>query len=107
MMIDELLSLDSQLPKEATLRLTVHDEVVVNTPKDCVRETVKCIRSFMQQTWPRIVEASARPEVVKRFYPNGWFCPVDIHLGTNWKMCKSKDAEDVAARSALEHELGL
>jgi DNA polymerase-1 len=107
MMIAELLSLDPALPEGADLRLTVHDEVVVNAHKDVVRETVECMRTIMQQPQPRVEAASARPEVVKRYYPNGWFCPADIHVGSNWKMCKSKDPLDKIARASLEKSLGL
>jgi uracil-DNA glycosylase family 4 len=107
MMIDELIELEASLPKGATLRLTVHDEVVVNTPKDIVRETADCVRETMQRKRPHIVDASARPEVVRRFYPDGWFCPADVHAGTNWAMCKSKDKGVKAEREALEKHLGL
>ena len=107
MMYDILIQLDRELPAGATLRLTVHDEVVINCPKDLIKEALACVRSVMQRTWPQIVEASENPAMVKRFYPNGWFCPVDAGIGTNWKMCKSKDPADKAARIALEKGLGL
>jgi DNA polymerase-1 len=107
MMIDELIMLEAQLPKDATLRLTVHDEVVLNVAKDVVREAWECVSDVMQQKWPKVVEASARPEVVRQYYPDGWFCPADIHLGTNWKMCKSKNADDKVKRLALERSFGL
>jgi hypothetical protein len=107
MMIDELILLDRQLPRGATLRLTVHDEVVVNALKENVREVHDCIKDVMEMKWPKMVEGSARPDVVKKFYPQGWFCPVDIGIGTNWKMTKSKDPSDKVAREALLKELGL
>jgi len=107
MMYDALIGIDGDLPRDATLRLTVHDEVVVNTPKDCVREVVEVIKTHMERKLPRIVEASANPTIVNQFYPDGWFCPADIHAGTNWKMCKSKDAGDKIARAKLEKALGI
>jgi uracil-DNA glycosylase family 4 len=107
MMYEEIIQLERQLPKDATLRLTVHDEVVLNVPKDIVRETINCVRSIMQAKWELIVNASARPENVRRHYPDGWFCPADVHVGTNWKMCKSKDPQDKVDRAKLEKELGL
>jgi DNA polymerase-1 len=107
MMIEEVIQLEDQLPKGATLRLTVHDEVVLNVPKDIVKETWTCVKDVMQQRWPNIVQASARPENVRRWYPNGWFCPVDVHVGANWAMTKSKNAEMKAARAVLEKHLGL
>jgi DNA polymerase-1 len=107
MMYEALIWLEAQLPKGATLRLTVHDEVVINTPKDIVKETWNCVKTIMQTPFPQIVEASAYPEVVKQFYPNGWFCPADIHIGTDWEMCKSKNKQKKAARALLEKQLGV
>jgi uracil-DNA glycosylase family 4 len=107
MMYEALIDLDRELPKDATLRLTVHDECVVNVPKATAREALQCMRAVMQRTWPEIVAASRDPQMVKRFYPNGWFCPVDVHVGTNWKMAKSKDAGDKKARAELERYLGI
>jgi uracil-DNA glycosylase family 4 len=107
MMYDAIIDLDRELPKAATLRLTVHDETVTNSPKDSVRESVRAIRDNMQRTWDSIVDTSADPDVVRSFYPNGWYCPVDIHIGTNWRMCKSKDPEDKRKREELEKYFGL
>jgi uracil-DNA glycosylase family 4 len=107
MMIDEVIQLENELPEGATLRLTVHDEVVACVLKSVVKEAWTCIKDVMEQKWPQIVEASARPENVARFYPDGWFVPVDIGIGTNWKMSKSKDPKDKVAREALIKELGL
>jgi DNA polymerase-1 len=107
MMIDELIALDRELPAGATLRLTVHDEVVVNCPKDVVHETVRCIRDNMQRCWPEVVAISARPENVRKFFPNGFFVPVDIGVGPNWRACKSKDPSDKKIRTELMRSLGL
>lgn len=106
MMYEALIALDRELPPDATLRLTVHDEVVLNVPKDIVKETWKCVRDVMQMKWPQIVAASDRPDVVKRFYPDGWFCPVDIGIGSDWMMTKSKDKEKKEASKQLRRELG-
>jgi uracil-DNA glycosylase family 4 len=106
-MIEELLLLDRELPNGATLRLTVHDEVVLDCPKSIARETIECVRTCMQRQWPEVVEASANPDVVKRFYPSGWHVPADVGIGMNWRQCKSKDPEDVEARTALVKHLGL
>ena len=107
MMYDILIAQDAELPKGATLRLTVHDEVVVNTPKDIARQTVQCLQDTMERLWPDICAASADEAMVRRFYPNGWHCPAEIHIGRNWKECKSKDPADKAIRAKLEKELGL
>ena len=107
MMIDEVIALERQLPKDATLRLTVHDEVVLCVAKDVLKETMACVQEVMEMKWPRIVEASARPENVKKFYPNGWHCPADIGIGTDWAMCKSKDPQKKEQRAALMKELGV
>lgn len=102
-----IVEVNDQLPKGATLRLTVHDELVISSPKELAKEALACVRSVMQRTWPQIVAASAHPENVKRFYPNGWFCPVDAHVASNWKACKGKDPEDLADRAQLARELAL
>jgi hypothetical protein len=107
MMYDALIELEAQLPKGAELCLTVHDEVVLNVAKDVVREAWNCVKEVMERTWPQIVEASAYPEVVRSFYPNGWFCPADVHIGRNWKQAKSKDPADKAVRAELERYFGL
>jgi len=96
MMIRSLTRLSHELPRDAKLLLTVHDSVLVDGPKDLVRPAYECIRDVMQSTWPQILEASARPEVVRKYFPQGWSCPVDIHLGTNWRETKkgNKKLED-------------
>jgi DNA polymerase I-like protein with 3'-5' exonuclease and polymerase domains len=100
MMYQIILQAEAQLPKEATIRLSIHDAILVNSPKDVAREAFNALRDIMQRMWPEIVNASSRPEVVKRFYPNGWYCPVDGHVGNNWKACKKGD-------KALEQHLGI
>ena len=107
MMYEALIDLDRELPHGATLRLTVHDEVVVNALKENVRDVISCIRENMQRKWDMIVEQSADPDAVWAAYPNGWHCPADIHVGTNWKMTKSKDPADKEPRKALEQKLGI
>jgi uracil-DNA glycosylase family 4 len=106
-MIEQLIALDRELPAGATLRLTVHDEVVINCPKDIIRETLVCIRTNMQRPWPQVVDASANPDIVMQYYPNGWFVPADIHIGSNWSMCKSKNEKIKKERKKLEQHLGV
>ena len=107
MAYDILVRLDRELPKGATLRVQVHDEYVVHTPKDLAKQTWECLRDVMEQQWPLIVEASASPSVVRTHYPAGWFCPAELGAGTTWKMCKSKDKEEKQARAALQQHLGI
>jgi len=109
MMYEILVAQERQLPKDSSLRLTVHDEVVINAPKDrkILTDTISCVKETMERAWPEIVEASANPDIVKQYYPNGWFCPSDIHIGTNWRMCKSKDPNDKKARAELCKQLGV
>jgi uracil-DNA glycosylase family 4 len=107
MMIDECIAIDRELPKGADMRLTVHDEVVVHAHKDVVRDAILCIKTHMQAPQPKVVEFSRYPENVKKFYPNGWFCPADVHVGTDWSMCKSKDPQKKKERAALEQHLGV
>ena len=98
MMYRVLIALESALPTGADLRLSVHDSVLVHAHKDVAAEAHRCIRDTMQVNWPQIVDYSENPKIVKHFYPNGWFCPVDIHLGTNWRETKK-------GNPALEHHL--
>jgi len=107
MMYEALVMLKRELPKGADLRLTVHDEVVLNVPKDLIKLTRDAVRRCMEATQQLIVDASARPDVVEQFYPDGWSCPADIHIGENWKMCKSKDPADKLRRKELEKHFGL
>lgn len=100
MMYRILPMLEEQLPHGATLRLTVHDSVLVNSPKDVARRAAECLRDVMHTKWPGIVEYSDRPEVVKKHYPDGWFCPADLHVGLDWKQCKK-------GNKTLEKELGI
>lgn len=100
MMYRILPMLERQLPDGATLRLTVHDSVLVCAPKDTAKSTYNCVRDIMHTKWPKVVESSDRPEVVKKFYPEGWHCPGDIHAGLTWKECKKGNKQ-------LEKELGL
>lgn len=100
MMYRILPMLENQLPKDASLRLTVHDSVLVNAAKDTAKLTVECVRDIMHTKWPQIVEASDNPSVVKKYYPDGWFCPTDVHVGNNWKECKK-------GNKALEKELNV
>jgi DNA polymerase-1 len=109
MMYEALVQLERELPPGATLRLTVHDEVVINVPKEqqTLLQTIKCVTSVMQQPFPRIVEASLRPDVVKKYYPNGWFCPADWHIGEHWRATKPETPEEEEAERALRRRLGV
>jgi uracil-DNA glycosylase family 4 len=103
MMYIILPKLEAQLPKGSTLRLSVHDEVVVNTPKDNVRMTSQCIKDVMQQCFPQIVDGSVQPEVVKKYYPNGWWVPVDASVGYNWRQCKPEnDAQEAELKDRMK-----
>ena len=106
MMYLVLPKIERELPRGATLRLTVHDEVVVCSPKDVAVEAANCIRENMQRMFPQIVEASVRPEVVRRFYPNGWYAPSDVSFGTTWRQCKPKTAADKQWQRDFRKQIG-
>lgn len=93
MMYQVLVQLDRQLPTGAELRLSVHDSVLVCAHKDVAKRAHECVRTVMQQNWPIVVDAASKPQVVKHFYPQGWSCPVDIHIGANWKETKKGNKE--------------
>lgn len=100
---------ERDLPNGASLRFTVHDELVVVSPKDqkTLQLAKDCIESHMQCVWPQITEASARPEVVKRFYPQGWSAPVETTFGNNWMQCKPKTKEDKLWQREFQKSLGM
>jgi len=98
MMYDALIAIDADMPPDASLRLTVHDEVVGIAAKDVVKQVRDVVTTHMNRTWPQIRDASANPEMIDLFYPQGWSCPADVHLGLTWK--ESKDGNSV-----LEKEL--
>jgi len=93
MMYEVLPILEKQLPRGATLRLTVHDETVVNCHRSLAKTVRDCLRSVMEKTWPQITAASQNEGLVKAFYPDGWFCPVEVHMGKNWKEAKKGNVE--------------
>jgi hypothetical protein len=109
MMYETLVEHENQLPKGASLRLTVHDEVVINCPKDfkTLSATIECTKDLMERTFPKIEQASLYPDVVRHYYPNGWFCPSDCHIGENWKITKGETFEDVAVEKELRKQLGV
>lgn len=108
MMYEAIVEVDRQLPKGASLVLTVHDELVVNSPKDhkTLKQTIECMRDVMQRVFPEVTEASMRPEVVKRYYPDGWYCESDTHIGENWKVTKGEKAT-MPTELALRKRLGV
>lgn len=107
MMYDALIALSEGLPDGASLRLTVHDEVVLNVHLDVLKKTYYHVLQCMERPWPQIVEASRNPLIVKKYYPDGWYCPADIHVGYNWKQSHSKDPEDHRIRTELEKRFDL
>lgn len=100
MMYRILPMLERQLPYGSSLRLTVHDSVLICTPRDDAKRSAECLRDIMHTKWEKITTASARPEVVKKYYPQGWLCKSDVHAGLNWKECKKGNKQ-------LEKEIGL
>lgn len=109
MMYEVLVELEAQLPTGADLRLTVHDEVVVHSLKDhkVLMQTIECTRDILERAFPQITNASLYPDVVKHYYPNGWFCPSEVHIGTNWKMTKCETDADVLLEQELIKNLGV
>jgi hypothetical protein len=97
-MYDAIIAIDKDLPAGASLRLSVHDEVVGITPKDLAKEVKQCVDAHMNQTWPQILEASANPDMIRMYYPQGWSCPAETVFGLNWKEAKE-------GNKALEKEL--
>jgi uracil-DNA glycosylase family 4 len=107
MMYVALRQINEQLPKDAKLILSVHDEVVVDTPKDCAAEVHNVVRGVMEQTWPMITASSSNPAEVKKLYPNGWHCPAESFFGLNWKDCKGKTKDALERDATIRKDLGL
>lgn len=109
MMYLVLPKLEAQLPTGSTLRLTVHDEVDIVSPKDqkTLTQTIECVKDLMQVKWPAVVENSLRPDIVKKFYPDGWWVPVDVSLGNNWKQCKPQTGEEEEWQKSFQKTLGV
>lgn len=109
MMYEVLPQMERELPKGATLRLTVHDEVVINSPKDhkTLKQVIECSRDVMEQVFPQVTERSLYPDVVRHYFPKGWSCPSDCHIGEDWKTTKAETPFDVAKEQELKQRLGI
>lgn len=68
-----LVNVHSVLPEGAVMLMTVHDEIVVSSPKDLVEETVDVVRSEMEAARPRMISVPLVAEV---------------KFGNNWAECK-------------------
>lgn len=108
MMYEAIVEVENQLPKGASLRLTVHDELVVCAPKDqkTLQQTIDCTRDVMERPFPQITEASLHPEVVKHYYPGGWYCKSDCHIGENWMVTKGEE-KTIEIEEELKKHLGV
>lgn len=109
MMYEALIMLEAQLPKGADLRLSIHDECVVHCTKDqkTVQQTIDCMKDVMEQKFPKVMEACLTPDVLRFYYPDGWYCPSDSHIGTDWKMTKGSTKEDLEAEQKLLKQLDV
>lgn len=93
MMYDAVVASDAQLPKGATNRLTVHDALSVVSHRDVAKEAYHALKEIMLTAQHRVCERSDRPDVVRRYYPNGWSCPVEAHIGRSWLEAKKGNKE--------------
>ena len=107
MMYVALRQIADQLPTEAKLILSVHDEIVIDTPKECAKEAHDIIRDVMEQPWPDITASSANPREVRKWYPNGWHCPAEGYFGLNWKDCKGKTKDALERDASIRKDLDL
>lgn len=107
MMYVALIQLEEQLPKGCTLRATVHDEVVCNVPKALAKQADECMRDVMEQVFKPIEEHSLYPDVVRSYYPNGWYCPSESHVGENWRGCKPDTSAEKETEKKLREHLGM
>jgi DNA polymerase-1 len=101
-MMHQAVILNERQNLPGALRATVHDDLLLCVHRSDVRRAAEGLRDIMNMKWPQIVEASARPDAVRKAYPTGWACPADISLGRNWAECKNKKQQ-----AALRKEYGL
>lgn len=108
MMYEAIVEVNAQLPVGASLRLTVHDELVLMSTKDqkTLQAAIDCSKDVMERAFPQVTERSLYPDVLRHYYPNGWNCPSDCHIGETWKACKGKD-EDLPREMELRKLLGV
>lgn len=109
MMYEAIVECEEQLPKGAELRLTVHDELVINSVKEqkILKQAIECSRDVMERSFPQIMEKCLFPQVLKHYYPKGWYCESDCHIGDNWRITKGETPEDVAHEKELRKHLGV
>jgi uracil-DNA glycosylase family 4 len=107
MMYIALILLEAQLPKGATLRMSVHDECVVMAHKDVAKQADECMRDIMERRFPEIEQASRYPDIVRHYYPQGWSCASDGAVGLNWRACKPDTDEEKQTEKALRKYLGM
>lgn len=112
MMYLALIQLDRELKnihKDLTLRLTVHDEVVLHSPKEqrILQQAIDCTREIMEQRFQRITEASRYPKTVEQYYPGGWWCPTEASIGLNWKGCKPGSPDEKQFEKDLWKHFGV
>jgi uracil-DNA glycosylase family 4 len=108
MMYVAIREAEHNLPKGATLRLTVHDELVAVSHRDVVRQASEALRDVMNRQWPEIVAASRDERTVKRFYPQGFSVPADCTYGLqNWAQTKDEDHNGHTPQADARKELGL
>jgi DNA polymerase-1 len=97
---------EQQLPAGARMVLTVHDELVTCAHRNVAAQAAECMKQCMQRVFDQITEASLYPDVVRQYYPNGWWAPVEVSFGTNWSQCKEKTPVDKAASKQIAKEVG-
>lgn len=109
MMYEALVEVDNQLPQGAHLVLTVHDELMVESLKDqkILQQASDCTKDVMERAFRQITEASLYPDVVRHYYPNGWFCSSDAHIGETWRATKCEDDEALLVDQQLQKHLGV
>jgi uracil-DNA glycosylase len=81
-------------PANWSMRLTVHDSLLLCGPKENLKEAWEFGKDLMQRRWPQITEHSKRPELVKKMYGGDWWCVADGAIGETWKQCKPKTKDD-------------
>lgn len=72
----------------STVRVTVHDELVLCVAKDEAKIAKQILEDNMNRRWTEVEEASLNKAAILRHFPNGFRAPAEATVGTNWMECK-------------------
>jgi len=96
MMYHCLIDVDRDLAQHcngSTIRVSVHDELMLMVARDEARLSKEILEDNMSRKWPQVSERSRKPEVTRKYFPDGFFAKADATVGLNWMECKKGNSE--------------